>query len=103
VSLGYYPTKDMVDGRGLQFKPGAFVRAYLTWDLWEERFYLFGDVTFQAARSFTPRMLLFDCGAAARPFPAAPRLEFRLGAEGAYDLHPNDLEIGLYLGVRLVF
>ena len=37
VSLGYYPTKDMVDGDGVQFKPGPFARAYLTCGLMATR------------------------------------------------------------------
>ncbi len=68
VSVGYYPSKSMVDGNGIQFKPGAFARAYLTCDLWFEQLYLFADVQFVAARSFEPTLLNVDGGLAARPF-----------------------------------
>ena len=33
VSIGYYPSKSMVTGDGLGFKPGVFARAYVTYDI----------------------------------------------------------------------
>ena len=103
LTAGFYPTKDMVDGEGKAFKPGPFARAYLTWDLLGEWCYLYSDVTFIATQSFTPKMLQLDSGVAVRPFSEAPRVEFRLGAEGGYDLQWRDLDVGVYLSIRIVF
>jgi hypothetical protein len=103
LSIGYYPTKSMVDGNGNEFKPGLFARAYLTWDLWCEQVYFFGDVQLIAARSFMPTLLNFDAGLAARPFAPVPRLEFRVGTQDMLDLQGGDLEPSVYLGIRYVY
>jgi hypothetical protein len=103
LSVGYYPSKSMVDGNGNQFKPGAFARAYLTYDLWGEQYYLFGDVQFITARSITPTLLNWDAGVAARPFASVPRLEFRAGSQDMLDLRGGDIETSAYLAVRYVY
>jgi hypothetical protein len=103
VSAGYYPSKDMIDGHGVRFKPGPFVRAYLNWDLLAEKCYLYADVTGTARRSFTPEVLQVDAGLAVRPLSAAPRVEFRLGAAESWYLLLRDVENGFYGQVRLVF
>ncbi len=103
ISLGYYPTKDMVDGSGVQFKPGPFARAYLTCDLWGEKCYLYADVQGIARRSCTPEVLASDVGLALRPIPQVPRLEFRVGVEPNYYLLLRDLEYGVYGQVQLIF
>jgi hypothetical protein len=103
VSLGYYPTKDMVDGSGVQFKPGPFARAYLTYDLLGEKCYLYADVVGLARRSFTPELLSADAGLAVRPIARVPRLEFRLGAAPDYYLPLRDLEYGAYGQVQLIY
>ena len=104
VSVGYYPTKSLVDGTGNEFKPGPFVRAYLTLDLWGERCYLFTDDQFIAARSGTPRLFLTDSGIAVRPVAQLPRLEFRLGSEDAFDLNGGpDMEYSGYVSIRYIY
>jgi len=103
LSVGYYPSKTMVDGRGLEFKPGPFVRADLQYDLLGDRCYLYGDGEFLGTRSFTPKLLQFDAGVAFRPWDLSPRLEFRIGTQGCYDLRYNDLERTLYGAVRIVY
>jgi hypothetical protein len=103
LSLGYYPTKDMIDGEGQEFKPGPFARAYLTWDLFGESCYLYADSEFTGKQSFTPKLLHFDAGVALRPFSRARRVEFRLGTEDTYDLQWHDLDAGGYGEVRLVY
>jgi hypothetical protein len=103
LSAGYYPSKDMVDGHGVRYKPGPFVRAYLNWDLLGEKCYLYADVEGIARRSCTPEVLQVDAGLAVRPLAAAPRVEFRLGAAESWYLLLRDVENGLYGQVRLVF
>lgn len=103
LSIGYYPTKDLVDGEGIDFKPGPFARAYLTFDLLGEQCYLYSDISIIATRSCTPRVLTFDAGLAARPWEMTPRLEFRIGTSEMYDFSGQDLETGLYGSVRIVY
>ncbi len=103
LSVGYYPTKSMVDPNGNQFKPGPFLRAYLIRDLWSERYYLFGDVQFIASRSFQPTLINFDAGLAARPFATIPRLEFRLGSQDILALQGVELDASVYLAIRYVY
>jgi hypothetical protein len=103
LSCGYYPTKNMVDNDGNPFKPGAFVRGYLTFDLLAEKCYLFTDSQFLTTRMFTPKMVTTDTGIAVRPFEALPRLEFRLGSEDSFDLRGGDPEYSGYLSIRYVY
>lgn len=103
LSLGYYPSKDMVDGSGADFKPGPFARAYLTWPLLGPRCYLFFDSQFIADRSLSPKLLYLNGGAAARPFLRVPHLEFRLGTEDTYDLQLHDWETSVYGALRFLF
>jgi hypothetical protein len=104
LSLGGYPTKDLVDGDGLVFKPGLFARAYLTYDLWQERCcYLYLDTQLITRRTLQAKLLLFDGGVAIRPFLAHPRFEFRVGSENNYDLQWGELETSLYGAIRYVF
>ena len=81
LSVGYYPSKNMVGNDGQTFQPGLMLRAYLTYDLWDWPCYVFGDATYIGERSFQPKLLLFDVGLAARPFVAVQQCEFRLGVE----------------------
>jgi hypothetical protein len=103
VSLGYYPTKDMIGGDGNLFQPGPFARAYLTLDLYGEQVYLFLDTDLIATRSWTPKVVQVDGGVAVRPFTRLPRLEFRLGSENHLDLRVDDLETALYGEVGLIY
>jgi hypothetical protein len=81
VSVGYFPTKSLVGADGEQFHPGAFARAYLTWDVPTTYTYLFLDLMLYCDKSFTPRRLDSDVGVAFAPFEAIRMLEFRLGSE----------------------
>jgi hypothetical protein len=103
VSVGYYPTKDLVDADGNRFHPGPFARAYLTLDLFSPRYYLYADTQFVATRSVILELLKVDAGVAARPWAGAPRLEFRLGSNNIYDPHSGELETGLYGQIRYVY
>jgi len=103
LSLGYYPTKDMIGLNGDPFNPGLMARAYVTLDLFSDRYYLYLDVELIARRPITPKLFHLDGGVALRPFDASPRLEFRLGSEYNYDLQIGDLETSLYLSLRYVF
>jgi hypothetical protein len=103
LSIGYYPSKDMVGNNGQTFEPGLFLRAYLTYDLWASACYVYGDFQYIGERGFHPRLLLFDVGLAGRPFRACRQWEFRLGTENTVDLDVhNDFSVG-YLSVRYVF
>jgi hypothetical protein len=103
LSLGYYPTKDMIDANGDQFKPGPFARAYLTWDLFTECCYLYSDNQLIAKRSFPLKKFSTDSGIALRPFICIPRLEFRLGTEDMYDFGCHEWEFSWYGSIRYVF
>jgi hypothetical protein len=103
LSVGYYPTKVLVGNDGQEFKPGLFLRAYLTCDLGQLPFYLYADTTFVTEQSLKPKLLLFDLGLAGRPFRCLPQCEFRLGAENTGDLEVKDVQSLLYISVRYVF
>jgi hypothetical protein len=103
LSIGYYPSKDMVGNNGETFQPGLFLRAYLTYDLWGPACYAFGDFQYIGERSFHPRLLLFDVGLAVRPFSACRQWEVRLGSENTVDLNVhNDFSVG-YISIRYIF
>lgn len=103
VAVGYYPTKDLIDPDGNLFRPGPYARAYLTADLLGPRCYLFADAQLVGTRSFSAELLNADAGVAARPWAAAPRLEVRVGAGGAYDLQTWELGASLYSQPRFVY
>ena len=103
LSVGYYPTKDMVDATGNSFKPGLSLRAYLTYDLWGPKCYWYGDTTFLTSKSISPTLLTIDTGLAARPIPSAPRWEFRVGLQEILDLHNSANENSVYLGISYIF
>jgi hypothetical protein len=90
VSLGYFPTKSLVGGDGIQYHPGLFARAYLTWDIPTTRSYLFLDLQqFFEQSKFRPRMLYSDVGLAINPCEAVPGLEVRLGSEFNTDFNAS--------------
>jgi hypothetical protein len=103
LSVGYYPSKSMVDGAGVQFYPGPFARAYLIWDLLGEWCYLFGDFQILGTRGFQAKQFYLDAGLAVRPFTDIPRLEFRVGSEDTFDLQSSDIESSAYLSVRYIY
>jgi hypothetical protein len=103
VSLGYYPTKDMVNSAGDGFRPGAFARGYLTLDLGCPRYYLFVDAQLITARSWTPAVFKVDGGFAARPLESVPHLEFRIGSSDFGNPRTGENEVSIYGQIRLLF
>ena len=103
LSIGYYPSKDMVGNDGRTFQPGPMCRAYLTYDLWDWPCYAFGDATYIGERSFQPKLFLFDVGLAARPFSACRQLEFRLGVDNTADFETHGVQNLWYVSCRFIF
>jgi hypothetical protein len=103
LSFGYYPSKSMIDGKGVEFHPGAFLRAYLIYELYGPKCYLFTDDTFLTNNSLRPALFTTDTGIAYRPFDRLPRLEFRLGSQDTIDLLNNDAETSAYVALRWIF
>lgn len=104
LSIGYYPSKDMVGNNGQSFRPGLLLRAYLTHDLGDWPCYVFGDGTYTGDhRSFHPRLFVFDVGLAARPFSACHQCEFRLGAENTADFQAHNVQNLWYVSFRYIF
>jgi hypothetical protein len=103
LSVGYYPTKELVDMDGNGFKPGPFARAYLTLDLFGPRSYLYSDIQLVGERDLRARILSIDVGVAVRPFSRVPYLEFRLGSEDVYDFHLHECAQTLYGAVRFIY
>lgn len=103
LSVGFYPSKEMVDTSGIGFKPGPFARAYLTYDLFGSDCYLYADVQAIATKAFDPKLLLCDEGIAIRPFADYPRIEFRAGSEGRFDFGFRELNLTFYGAVRVIY
>jgi hypothetical protein len=103
LSIGYFPSKDMVGNNGQTFQPGMMLRVYLTYDLWDWPCYVFGDATYISERSFQPRLLLFDVGFAARPFSCCQKFEFRLGVDNTGDFQVHDVQNLWYASFRFIF
>jgi hypothetical protein len=103
LSIGYYPSKEIIGNDGHLFKPGLMLRAYLIYDLWDWPCYAFGDATFIGERPLHAKLLLFDVGLAARPFRCCRQCEFRLGVESMADFRVGDVLNLWYASVRYVF
>jgi hypothetical protein len=103
LSIGYFPSKDMVGNDSLSFKPGLLLRAYLICDLWDLPCYVFGDLTYISERSMHPRLFLFDLGLAARPFSRHQQWEFRFGADSTADFHTHSALNLWYVSARYIF
>jgi hypothetical protein len=103
VSVGYYPTKEMVDLDGNGFQPGPFARAYLTLDLFGPRYYLYSDLQLIGERNWRPKQSRADVGFAMRPFAKLSYLEFRIGTEDVLDFQLREWAVTLYGAVRFVF
>jgi hypothetical protein len=93
----------MVDTDGDLFKPGPFVRAYLTQRLFTDKAYLFLTADLIARRDFVPKLLHGDTGIALRPFDRFPRLEFRAGMENLWDIPLRDMHTGFFGEVRFIY
>jgi hypothetical protein len=104
LSVGVYPTKQLIGNDGQTFKPLGMLRAYLTYDLVEAwPVYAFGDFTLIADRTLDPKLLLFDVGVAARPFHEWRQWEFRAGAENTADLQAHQVLSLWYVALRYIF
>jgi hypothetical protein len=103
MSIGYFPSKDMVGNNGRTFEPGMMLRAYLTYDLGDWPCYVFGDATYISERSFQPRLLLFDLGFAARPFSFCQQFEIRLGVDSTGDFEVHNAQNLWYASFRFIF
>jgi hypothetical protein len=103
LSVGFFPTKEMVGNDGVTFQPDLFLRAYLTWSLGDWPCYVFGDFQYIGERWLNAKLLLVDVGLAARPFAAVPQCEFRLGVENTADLRESTVLNLWYISARFVF
>ena len=103
LSIGYYPSKEMVGNDSRRFNPGMMLRAYLTCDVWDWPCYLFGDVSYISDRNFQASLLLFDLGVAVRPLSSWQQWELRLGVENNADFQARDVQSLWYASIRYVF
>jgi hypothetical protein len=103
LSIGFLPSKVMVGNDGQQFEPGMTLRAYLTYELRNWPCYFFADAEYISERSFEPRLLLFDVGAAVRPFHSHQQWEFRVGTENTADVQARKLDNLWYLSLRFIY
>jgi hypothetical protein len=103
LSVGYYPSKNMVGNDGQAFKPGLMLRAYLIYDLWNLPSYVYADSQFISTSGFQPKLMLFDVGLAVRPFGSCQQCEFRFGAENTGDFQVGNVLNLWYASVRFVF
>lgn len=103
ISAGYYPSKELVDNLGGRFKPGPFLRAYLTHDVFTHKSYLYTDTQLIGNRSFELAVLQEDFGIALRPFDRANRLEFRIGGLVVADTQNGETDTSFYGQIRFVY
>jgi hypothetical protein len=103
LSIGYYPSKNMIGNDGQVFTPGLLLRAYLTCDLWSPSYYAFADTQYIGERGVQAKLLLFDLGLAGRPFSACRQCEFRLGVESTGDFQVHTVQNLWYASVRFIF
>lgn len=103
LSIGYYPTKDMIGADGQTFHPGLFLRAYLTYEFVPRQYYVYADTEMISEKAVSPRLLLFDDGFAARPFTRINGLEFRLGVYDTVDVRVDNVRTLLYFVAQVLF
>jgi hypothetical protein len=103
LSLGCYPTKEMVGADGQPFKPGFFAAANLAYDILPERYYVYANVEYIARDGVTPKLVLADAGIALRPFDWLGNLEFRVGADSTIDVDLAWTRTLFYGNVRIVW
>ena len=103
LSIGFFPSKELIGADGVPFKPGLFLRAYLTYEFVPLHYYLYADTQMIAQSAANPRLLLFDDGFAARPFERLPGLEFRLGVFNTVDVQVDNVRTLIYLTGQFLF
>ena len=105
IGLGYLPTKELVGGNGVGFKPGLFTHIHLTQDIPYFSFpaYVYADLQAQAAAPANPRLFSGDFGLAIRPFGAGRHVELRLGYGRNDDVKTATSTNLAYGGLRYVF
>jgi hypothetical protein len=103
LSVGVYPTKDLVGNDGKTFKPAGMLHAYLIYDLFDWPVYAYGDATLITDRTFTPRLLPFDVGLAVRPLHSWRQWEFRSGVENTADFQTHNVLNLWYVSLRYIF
>jgi hypothetical protein len=103
LSIGFFPTKDMIGADGVTFHPGLFLRAYLTYEFVPLHYYLYADTQMIAQSAANPRLLFFDDGFAARPFDRLPGLEFRLGVFNTVDVQVDNVRTLIYFTAQVLF
>lgn len=103
VEAGYYPSRDLVGGDGNTFRPGAFARAYLSYDVPRLMSYVYGTGTFIAERDNSFRLMILNGGVAFRPFHDFANLEFRVGNELTRDFRAESTRNLTYGAIRINF
>lgn len=103
LSIGYLPSKTLIGGDGVGFKPGLFARAYLTYDLGIGHSYAYFDGQLYGQSGFAPRLLSVDAGIAARPFVTLDGLEFRMGGSDILDVQTGPNRGLGYFAVRFLW
>lgn len=103
ISLGYYPSKTLIGGDTMEFRPGFFARAYGSYDLPGLRSYFFGDLQLIGEEPARLRLVIFDGGVAVRPFGSLENLEFRVGNELTADVQAGTNRNLAYGSVRVYF
>jgi hypothetical protein len=105
IGLGYLPTKELVGGDGVGFKPGLFTHIHVTQEIPFFSFpaYAYADLQAQAAAPATPRLFSGDFGLAIRPFCPGRHVELRLGYGRNDDVKTATSTNLAYGGLRYVF
>jgi hypothetical protein len=105
VSLGYFPTENLVGGNGASFRPGLFGRMYLAGDVPVSWFssYLYAGQQITGQNGATPRLIDTDVGWAVRPLAGFQNLEFRVGYDLTADVQKHTARNVVYGAVRLAF
>jgi hypothetical protein len=104
LTLGYFPSKDLVGGDGHLFAPGLFARASLALDIFPDHLYLYSDTEIICRRPVNKaKLLLADVGVALRPFTCAPDVEFRIGSDNTWDIEVSNMRTLIYGNVRVVW
>jgi hypothetical protein len=103
VALGYLPTRELVGGDGLGFRPSLYAQMQLAYDLIGEKLFVSMDSQFICKRPLEGKLLWVDAGVSTRPFTRLPGLEFRAGAQETYDLQVDISRQLWYLAIRFVF